>query len=81
MHFRLQDAASIVNLSEFDVVYLAALVGCGQSDKETVVQRVVTQMREGALVVIRTSWGLRGLLYPVSVTSVPSRHLLLFAVA
>ncbi|TVY26502.1 putative nicotianamine synthase [Lachnellula hyalina] len=46
------------------VVYLAALVGASQPEKETLVQKVVGQMKEGALLVIRTSWGLRSLLYP-----------------
>jgi hypothetical protein len=68
MHFLHRDASKITDLRDYDVVYLAALVGCGQIEKEAVVRRVVAQMREGALVVIRTSWGLRGLLYPVSAT-------------
>jgi hypothetical protein len=74
MHFDLGDASTISNLRDYDVVYLAALVGCGQTDKELAVQRVVAEMREGALVVIRTSWGLRGLLYPVSVTFLLRSH-------
>jgi len=77
MTFLLQDASQITNLQGFDVVYLAALVGSSQSEKEDVMRRVVAQMREGALVVIRTSWGLRGLLYPVRVLS-PVAHNIIF---
>jgi nicotianamine synthase len=52
-------------LSEFDVVYLAALVGAGQEEKERVLVDVAGKMREGSLLVVRTAHGLRNLLYPV----------------
>jgi nicotianamine synthase len=64
MSFSLSDALTPPPLHTFSVVYLAALVGASQSQKEILVQKVCAQMREGALLVIRTSWGLRGLLYP-----------------
>ncbi|TVY34714.1 Nicotianamine synthase [Lachnellula subtilissima] len=64
MSFSLSCASSPPPLHAFPVIYLAALVGSSQSEKEALVQAVVGQMQEGALLVIRTSWGLRSLLYP-----------------
>ncbi|KAK3939644.1 putative nicotianamine synthase [Diplogelasinospora grovesii] len=52
------------SLSEFDVVYVAALVGMSQADKEDILVKVANKMKRGALVVIRSSWGLRTCLYP-----------------
>lgn len=52
------------DLAEFDVVYLAALVGMSQGDKEGIILQVVDRMRPGALLVVRSSWGLRTCLYP-----------------
>lgn len=52
------------DLAEFDVVYLAALVGITQAEKERIVLQVVDRMRPGALLVVRSSWGLRTCLYP-----------------
>jgi nicotianamine synthase len=54
------------DLREFDVVYLAALVGCTQAEKDSLLVRVVVRMREGALLVVWSAWRLRRLLYPVS---------------
>lgn len=52
------------DLSEFDVVYMAALVGMSQAEKEGIMLQVVGRMRKGALLVVRSSWGLRTCLYP-----------------
>ncbi|KAK4235197.1 putative nicotianamine synthase [Achaetomium macrosporum] len=52
------------DLAEFDVVYLAALVGMSQGEKESIILQVVDRMRQGALLVVRSSWGLRTCLYP-----------------
>ena len=52
------------DLTPYDVVFMAALVGNTQEEKEEVLLKVVGKMRSGALVVIRTSHSLRGLLYP-----------------
>jgi nicotianamine synthase len=65
MTFLHHDASSPLDLKSFDVVYLAALVGLSQEEKEGILEEVVGGMKEGSLVVIRTAWGLRGLLYPV----------------
>lgn len=52
------------DLAEFDVVYMAALVGISQTEKEGIMLQVVNRMRPGALLVVRSSWGLRTCLYP-----------------
>ncbi|KAL2256461.1 hypothetical protein VTK26DRAFT_1629 [Humicola hyalothermophila] len=52
------------DLAEFDVVYLAALVGMSQLEKEEIVLAVAGRMRRGALLVVRSAWGLRTCLYP-----------------
>ncbi|RDA88587.1 hypothetical protein CP532_5895 [Ophiocordyceps camponoti-leonardi (nom. inval.)] len=53
-----------VDLTSFDAVYLAALVGASQAEKERLLATVVQRMRPGALLVVRSSWGLRKCLYP-----------------
>lgn len=53
------------DLSEYDVVFLAALVGSTQVEKEMTLRSIVSRMRKGALLVIRSVDGLRGLCYPV----------------
>lgn len=65
MEFVCADASSPTrDLAEFDVVYMAALVGISQADKEAIVLKVAARMRPGALLVARSSWGLRTCLYP-----------------
>lgn len=53
-------------LQNFDVVYLAALVGQTTKEKERVLLNVASRMSPGALLIIRTAHSLRKLLYPVS---------------
>jgi hypothetical protein len=66
MEFFCREAGSSpLDLTAFDVVYLAALVGMTQEDKESVLVNIARGMRVGALMVIRTAHGLRSLLYPV----------------
>lgn len=66
MEFLCHEAGSApLDLRVFEVVYLAALVGMTQVEKEVCLINVVKGMMEGALIVIRTAHGLRGLLYPV----------------
>lgn len=65
MEFICTEAGSAAqDLREFDAVFLAALVGLSQADKEDILISVADRMREGALMVVRTSWGLRTCLYP-----------------
>ncbi|KAK3906178.1 putative nicotianamine synthase [Staphylotrichum tortipilum] len=52
------------DLAEFDVVYMAALVGVSQAEKEGIMLQVIGRMRKGALLVVRSSWGMRTCLYP-----------------
>ncbi|KAK4162697.1 putative nicotianamine synthase [Cladorrhinum sp. PSN259] len=65
MEFICAEASSASkDLTEFDVVYMAALVGISQAEKENIMLEVVSRMRKGALLVVRSSWGLRTCLYP-----------------
>lgn len=64
MSFACQEA-SASDLSGFDAVFLAALVGQTQSEKESLLLQVVSKMAPGSMLVVRTSWGLRTCLYPV----------------
>jgi nicotianamine synthase len=54
-----------LDLACFDVIIVAALVGQTQDEKEDILQNLVKNVDVGALVVVRTAVGLRGLLYPV----------------
>ncbi|KAG9232440.1 Nicotianamine synthase protein-domain-containing protein [Amylocarpus encephaloides] len=71
MEFQLGEASSkskskaSTDLTSFDVVFLAALVGSTQVEKEAVLKDVVSRMRKGSLLVVRSVHGLRGLCYPV----------------
>jgi nicotianamine synthase len=64
MKFSWTEAGSC-DLRDFDVVYLAALVGSTQMEKEGVLIKVVERMREGAILVVRSAYGLRRMLYAV----------------
>lgn len=67
MNFRCADANSKgLDLYDFDVVYLAALVGINNEQKNDAVLEIVSHMRPGALLMLRSAHSLRGLLYPVS---------------
>ncbi len=54
------------DLADFDVVYVAALVGTTSAEKREIFRKVLERMRPGALLVVRTAHALRKLLYPVS---------------
>jgi nicotianamine synthase len=72
-----------VDLKHCDVVYLAALSGLTQSSKEDIVLSTLNRMKDGALLIIRSVYGMRRLLYPVSImdglmtASDQYRHLIL----
>jgi nicotianamine synthase len=51
--------------AEFDVVFLAALVGMTNAEKTNILGRLVGTLRSGCLVLCRSAKGMRGLLYPV----------------
>lgn len=77
MRFQLLDVMTErYDMLDFDVVYLASLVGITNEEKHKAISNVVKQMRPGALLVIRSAHSLRGLLYPVSTFSVIRLQLL-----
>lgn len=53
-----------VDLSGMDVINLAALVGETQTQKEAIIINIAKQMKEGAVLVVRSAQGLRVCLYP-----------------
>jgi len=61
----LDNDSETYDLFNFDVVYLAALVGTSGPEKRQILRDLVSKMKPGALVVVRSAWGLRGLIYPV----------------
>ena len=64
-----EDSASeTTKWDEFDVVFLAALVGMDTSSKLAILGSLARKLRPGALVVARSAKGLRSVLYPVSLT-------------
>ncbi|KAL8906857.1 MAG: hypothetical protein Q9207_001784 [Kuettlingeria erythrocarpa] len=66
MRFQLLDVMTgRYDMLDFDVVYLASLVGITNEEKQKAISNVVKQMRPGALLVIRSAHSLRGLLYPI----------------
>ncbi len=66
MCFQCADASSPdVDLSSFDVVYLAALVGSCSKHKHNILADVAKRMKPRGLVVLRSAHSLRKLLYPV----------------
>ncbi|WP_162453332.1 nicotianamine synthase family protein [Phytoactinopolyspora mesophila] len=52
------------DLSRYDVVILAALVGSSPAEKAAVLRRISVSMSPGAVLLIRSARGLRTLLYP-----------------
>ncbi|TKV90678.1 hypothetical protein SEVIR_9G044800v4 [Setaria viridis] len=66
MSFRTADVADLTEeLAEYDVVFLAALVGMAAEDKARVVAHLGRHMAPGAALVVRSAHGARGFLYPV----------------
>ena len=59
------DAAAFDGTAGADVVLLAALVGLDPAAKRTVIAAVADRMRPGALLLVRTAYRLRTLLYPM----------------
>ncbi|KAI9647380.1 hypothetical protein NHQ30_003765 [Ciborinia camelliae] len=52
-----------LDLSGYDIVWLAALVGGIQEEKEVILKNIVAKMKKGSLLVLRGAWGLRSVLY------------------
>ncbi|MFZ2620023.1 MAG: nicotianamine synthase family protein [Alphaproteobacteria bacterium] len=58
------NVAAMNNFNAFDVIWLAALVGQTIADKQAVMANLRQHMHQGQLLVVRSSKGLRQLLYP-----------------
>lgn len=54
------------DLAEFDLVYCVALVGTTQEEKQNLFLSVAKRMREGAILITRSTFALKTLAYPVS---------------
>ncbi|GJX99546.1 nicotianamine synthase-like protein [Tanacetum coccineum] len=66
MFFHSTDIMEITDeLKEYDVVFLAALVGMDISDKVKVIQHLAKYMAPGAILMLRSAHGARAFLYPV----------------
>ncbi|EOA86670.1 hypothetical protein ACJQWK_08512 [Exserohilum turcicum] len=64
-----QDGGNVVGVgakwTQAQVVFLAALVGMDTQTKLGILRDVVGKLRKGTLVVVRSAWGVRGVLYPI----------------
>ncbi|KAI1001853.1 hypothetical protein K3495_g6350 [Podosphaera aphanis] len=63
MEFLCAEANSSLDLYDYDAVYLAALVGSTQKQKEALLEQVAKRMRPGALLLTRSAERLRRLMY------------------
>ncbi|RZC73567.1 hypothetical protein C5167_049050 [Papaver somniferum] len=52
-------------LSDYDVVFLAALVGMNKEEKRKVIDHLAMHMAPGSLLMLRSAHGARGFLYPI----------------
>ncbi|RZC50150.1 hypothetical protein C5167_018571 [Papaver somniferum] len=52
-------------LSDYEVVFLAALVGLNKEDKRKVIDHLAKHMAPGSLLMLRSAHGARGFLYPI----------------
>lgn len=59
-----EDAASYSKYEAFDLVYVAALVGLDTISKSNIILSVYNKMKKGSLLLCRSSYGARTLLYP-----------------
>ncbi|KAK6119046.1 hypothetical protein DH2020_047211 [Rehmannia glutinosa] len=73
MFFHTRDIMDVPgeDLREYDVVFLAALVGMEIEDKMQVIEHLAKNMSPGAILMVRSAHGARAFLYPV----VEPRHL------
>lgn len=66
MVFHTCDVLSVTSeLQEFEVVFLAALVGMDKETKVKVIEHLGKYMSPGALLMVRSAHGARAFLYPV----------------
>ena len=64
--FECAEAEEVTDLKQFDVVFMASLVGESQDEKNGIIRGIVKRMEEGAVLCVRSAHGLRTILYPVS---------------
>jgi nicotianamine synthase len=64
VNFHRAEAGAFDAVADSDVVVLAALVGLDRGVKRDVLQALSERMRPGSMIVVRSSHGLRTLLYP-----------------
>ncbi|HYO74009.1 MAG TPA: nicotianamine synthase family protein [Archangium sp.] len=64
MVYQRADVLSCSDLAGYDCVFLAALVGMSRREKVRLLRHLAEHMRPGALLLVRSSQRLRGLLYP-----------------
>ena len=66
MFFHTNDIMNVTNaLKDYEVVFLAALVGMDKEDKVRVIDHLAKYMAPGALLMLRSAHGARAFLYPV----------------
>jgi len=66
MFFYTNDILDVSNaLKEYEVVYLAALVGMSVEEKNRIIEHLAKYMAPGALLMLRSAHGARAFLYPV----------------
>ncbi|XP_028779482.1 nicotianamine synthase-like [Neltuma alba] len=66
MVFHTSDILDVTkDLEEYEVVYLAALVGMDNDEKNRVIDHLAKHMAPGALLMLRSAHGARAFLYPV----------------
>ncbi|GAB5590689.1 hypothetical protein Unana1_05589 [Umbelopsis nana] len=59
------DGMEYTGFGQADVIFLAALVGCDQQQKMTLLNRIYEQCKPGTTVIVRSAHSLRALLYPI----------------
>lgn len=66
MVFHTTDIMDVTSgLKEYDVVFLAALVGMDKSEKVKIIEHLAENMNPGAILMLRSAHGARAFLYPV----------------
>jgi nicotianamine synthase len=64
LHIEQGDAQTYSRYSEYDAIFLAALVGAEANQKHSIIETIYEQMQPGSLLLIRTVDDQRALLYP-----------------
>lgn len=64
LRFHRADGRSFAPMHDYDVIFVAALVGLRRAEKQAVVSHVAGQTRATALLVVRSAHRLKTLLYP-----------------